>query len=138
MPTLSGIRSLLAEVEWRPAWVIIDEVQDCDAWQLALVRRLLDKGARLFAVGDPNQVIYSWRGSACNVFYTLRTEYQATELSLPVNYRSSASILEAASVFSQYGSSLTGNRERGSKIVVKKHYDPFQEPVIWRIGLKNC
>ena len=58
------------------AWVIIDEVQDCDAWQLALVRRLLDKGARLFAVGDPNQVIYSWRGSACNVFYTLRTEYQ--------------------------------------------------------------
>lgn len=124
---IRNTEALLAEVEWRPAWVIIDEVQDCDAWQLALVRRLLDKGARLFAVGDPNQVIYSWRGSACNVFYTLRTEYQATELSLPVNYRSSASILEAASAFSQYGSSLIGNRERGSKIVVKKHYDPFQE-----------
>ena len=124
---IRNTEALLAKVEWRPAWVIIDEVQDCDAWQLALVRRLLDKGARLFAVGDPNQVIYSWRGSACNVFYTLRTEYQATELSLPVNYRSSASILEAASAFSQYGSSLTGNRERGSKIVVKKHYDPFQE-----------
>lgn len=124
---IRNTEALLAEAKWRPAWVIIDEVQDCDAWQLALVGRLLDKGARLFAVGDPNQVIYSWRGSTCNVFYTLRAKYQAEELSLPVNYRSSASILEAASAFTQYGGSLMGSRERGSKIVVKRHYDPFQE-----------
>ncbi len=67
---LFNTEQLLEGTEWKPQWVIIDEVQDCDALQLRLIQRLVDKGASLFAVGDPNQVIYSWRGSACNVFYT--------------------------------------------------------------------
>lgn len=118
---------LLEDTEWKPGWVIIDEVQDCDALQLRLIQRLVDKGASLFAVGDPNQVIYSWRGSACNVFYTLRAAYNAVELSLPVNYRSSETILQAAGAFAQNGGGFTGSRQGGSKIVVKNHYDPFQE-----------
>lgn len=118
---------LLEATDWKPAWVIVDEVQDCDELQLRMIQKLVDKGAALFAVGDPNQVIYSWRGSACNVFYTLRAACHATELSLPVNYRSSAPILEAAGAFAQNGGGFTGSREGGSKIVVKNHYDPFQE-----------
>ena len=118
---------LLEAADWKPAWVIVDEVQDCDELQLRMIRKLVDKGCALFAVGDPNQVIYSWRGSACNVFYTLRAACHATELSLPVNYRSSAPILEAAGAFAQNGGGFTGSRKGGSKIVVKNHYDPFQE-----------
>lgn len=118
---------LLEAADWKPAWVIVDEVQDCDELQLRMIQKLVDKGAALFAVGDPNQVIYSWRGSACNVFYTLRAACHATELSLPVNYRSSAPILEAAGAFAQNGGGFTGSRKGGSKIVVKNHYDPFQE-----------
>ncbi|MBS6642175.1 MAG: ATP-dependent helicase [Clostridiaceae bacterium] len=108
-------------------WIILDEVQDSDEMQLAFIDRMKQSGARLFAVGDPNQVIYSWRGSVLNVFYTLKKRYHARELSLPINYRSSSSILEAARCFLQTGSGLTGIREPGSKILVKRHYDPFSE-----------
>lgn len=108
-------------------WIIIDEVQDCDEIQLEFIDTLKKAKTRIFAVGDPNQVIYSWRGSALNVFYTLKQKYQARELSLPVNYRSNTSILAVAKCFLQNGSPLTGIRETGNKIVVKQQYDSFQE-----------
>lgn len=110
-----------------PDWIIIDEVQDCDDRQLELLSRMKEEKTSLFAVGDPNQVIYSWRGSALNVFYTLKSRYQAKELSLPINYRSSGSILETARFFLQNGSRLEGVKDSGSRIVVKNHYNPFQE-----------
>lgn len=110
-----------------PDWIIIDEVQDCDSRQLELLSYMKEEKTSLFAVGDPNQVIYSWRGSALNVFYTLKSRYHARELSLPINYRSSGSILEAARFFLQNGSRLEGVKESGSKIIVKNHYNPFQE-----------
>ena len=108
-------------------WVIVDEVQDCDGKQLEFIDCFMAKGAKLFAVGDPNQVIYSWRGSAFHLFYTLKTRYQAAELSLPVNYRSCNEILEAARCFQQNGGALEGIRGSGEKIAVKNHYDSFQE-----------
>lgn len=109
------------------SWVIVDEVQDCDGKQLEFIDHFMAGGARLFAVGDPNQVIYSWRGSAFNLFYTLKNKYQAAELTLPVNYRSSSEILKAAQCFQQNGGALEGTRGSGEKIVVKNHYDSFQE-----------
>lgn len=110
-----------------PKWVIVDEVQDSDSQQLVFLDRLVSRGACLFAVGDPNQVIYSWRGSTFQIFYTLKHKYQAKELTLPINYRSSSSILEAARCFLQNGSLLTGIRETGHKIIVKRQYDAFQD-----------
>ena len=80
----------------RPQWLIIDEVQDCDQCQLDLLDSLLGKDSHLFAVGDPNQVIYSWRGSAFQIFFQLKNRYQARELTLPINYRSSGTILSVA------------------------------------------
>ena len=111
----------------RPEWIIIDEVQDCDEWQLELIQELKSPETRIFAVGDPNQVIYSWRGSVFNIFYRLKALYQAKELSLPVNYRSSGTILKAASRFQETGMALEGTREQGEKITIRDHYDPFQE-----------
>lgn len=108
-------------------WVIIDEVQDCDHLQMEFLEQLKKSETHLFAVGDPNQVIYSWRGSVFQIFPLLRMKYQARELSLPVNYRSTGTILEAAKHFLQNGSQLEGCREEGQKIVVKNHYDSFQE-----------
>ena len=111
----------------RAKWVIIDEVQDCDHSQMLFLEQLKKPETHLFAVGDPNQVIYSWRGSVFQIFPLLRMKYQAREVSLPVNYRSTGTILEAAKRFLQNGSHLEGCREAGQKIVIKNHYDPFQE-----------
>lgn len=112
---------------WHPQWIIVDEVQDSAALQIEFLEALKEKDTRLFAVGDPNQVIYSWRGTGENMFYLLKHRFQAKELSLPVNYRSSASILEAANRFLQSGTGIQSSRETGEKIIVKNHYDPFQE-----------
>jgi DNA helicase II / ATP-dependent DNA helicase PcrA len=124
---LKNANTLLDGHKLEPEWIIIDEVQDSDKLQLEFIDKLKSANTRLFAVGDPNQVIYSWRGSSFNVFSTLMKKYAAKELSLPINYRSSSSILEAAKCFLQDGSCLTGIREPGSKIVVKSHYNPFNE-----------
>ena len=121
--------SLLSEGEWHPEWVIVDEVQDSDRLQLEFLEALCgpQQSAKLFAVGDPNQVIYSWRGTGENMFFLLKHRFGAKELTLPVNYRSNASILEAANRFLQFGDQIRGSREETGKIVVKNHYDPFQE-----------
>lgn len=109
------------------SWIIVDEVQDSDEKQLELIDCLKKPQTCFFAVGDPNQVIYSWRGSAFHIFYQLKTKYQATELTLPVNYRSSSEILAVARCFMQQGGNLQGGRESGDKIQIRNMYDPFQE-----------
>lgn len=113
-----------------PSWIIVDEVQDSDEKQLALIDCLKSTETHFFAVGDPNQVIYSWRGSAFHIFYQLKTKYQVTELTLPVNYRSSKEILAVARCFMQQGGALESSRTEsrdGEKIQIRKMYDPFQE-----------
>lgn len=112
---------------YKAKWVIVDEFQDCDSHQLDFINALSDENTHIFVVGDPNQVIYSWRGGNCNVFERFKNKYNCTELSLPINYRSSSSILDVAKVFLKNASSLEGIRDRGSKIAVKNHYDAFQE-----------
>ena len=108
-------------------WIIVDEVQDSDQKQLDFIEALKDAQTRFFAVGDPNQVIYSWRGTAPNMFFMIKHRFEAKELSLPVNYRSSDVILEAANRFLQFGGKIEGNGIKGDKILIKNHYDPFIE-----------
>ena len=110
-----------------PAWIIVDEVQDSDTTQLEFLEALKGTETKIFAVGDPNQVIYSFRGTTQNMFFLLKSRFQAKELSLPVNYRSNTSILEAANRFLQFGGKIQGSNGSGEKIRVKNHYDPFQE-----------
>ena len=60
--------ALLNNEDRCPEWIIVDEVQDSDALQLdfsggAGTDSAGQRRSRLFAVGDPDQVIYSWRGT---------------------------------------------------------------------------
>lgn len=118
---------LIKEERYFPAWIIADEIQDSDNLQMEFLAALKGKDTRFFAVGDPNQVIYSWRGSSDNTFFALNRRFEARELSLPVNYRSNAGILEAANRFRQFGARIRGCREEKKPIKVKRHYDPFTE-----------
>ena len=122
-----GTRLLKMGKNSRPEWIIVDEVQDSDRSQLEFLEALKGPETKIFAVGDPNQVIYSFRGTTQNMFFLLKNRFQAKELSLPVNYRSNASILEAANRFLQFGGKIQGSNECGEKIQIRNHYDPFQE-----------
>ena len=122
-----GTKNLKMRKTSLPAWIIVDEVQDSDMTQLEFLEALKGTETKIFVVGDPNQVIYSFRGTTQNMFFLLKNRFQAKELSLPVNYRSNASILEAANRFLQFGGKIQGSNESGEKIRVRNHYDPFQE-----------
>ncbi len=110
-------------------WVIIDEVQDCDRKQLEMIDALMKSApdTRLFAVGDPGQMIYGWRSKVTGIFRELERRYDAAVLDLPQNYRSGAEILKAAKWFRQGGTPLKAARTDHSLITVRSQADPFSE-----------
>jgi len=59
---------LLKDSEFRPKWIIVDEFQDCDEAQLEFIKAMSSPETKLFVVGDPNQIIYTWRGSDREIF----------------------------------------------------------------------
>lgn len=118
---------LLQQNSYHPEWIIIDEYQDCDKVQQSFIDVLGKEKSKLFAVGDPNQIIYSWRGSNLGVFEDFKARYNAKELTLPINYRSTSNIINAAKSLLESGSGLVGIRDEGHQIVIKKHYNTFNE-----------
>ncbi len=73
--------------------LLIDEFQDLNAAQYEMVR-IMSGHAGVFAIGDPDQAIYGFRGSDPAFFMDFARE--AETLSLRRNYRSSTRVLEAA------------------------------------------
>ncbi|HEX5540881.1 MAG TPA: UvrD-helicase domain-containing protein [Micromonospora sp.] len=80
---------------WR--WVFVDEYQDVDATQYELLRLLSPHDGNLYAIGDPDQAIYSFRGADVGYFLRFSQDFTDARLvRLTRNYRSSAPILAAA------------------------------------------
>jgi superfamily I DNA/RNA helicase len=79
--------------------VLADEVQDFNACQSIMLKKLSDAGARIVAVGDPNQSIYRFRGSDSESFNNVAKAIEAMPnggviRTLPTNYRSGKKIIE--------------------------------------------
>ena len=78
-------------------WISIDEYQDVDPLQYALVRLLAPAGANLCAIGDPDQSIYGFRGADVGFFLRFREDWPgARVIQLTRNYRSTRTVVEAA------------------------------------------
>lgn len=79
------------------AHVLVDEVQDTNATQYALLKLLLGPHARFTAVGDDDQSIYGWRGATLDNLKQLPQDYPNMKVvKLEQNYRSTGAILQAA------------------------------------------
>ena len=77
--------------------VLLDEYQDTNHAQAELLRKLTGTGSPVFAVGDPDQNIYAWRGASLRNILTFDRDFGAEEpLPLYVNFRSGARILDVA------------------------------------------
>lgn len=78
-------------------FVFVDEYQDIDPVQYALLKLLVPKDGNLCAIGDPNQSIYGFRGSDVRLFVQMQRDFSKVEtVQLKHNYRSSKPIVEAA------------------------------------------
>jgi ATP-dependent DNA helicase UvrD/PcrA len=80
---------------WRS--ISVDEYQDTDADQYALLRLLAGDGSGLAVIGDPDQAIYGFRGADVGFFLNFRRDYPgARTVALTRNYRSSPVIVSGA------------------------------------------
>ena len=124
------------------AVIVIDEAQDMDADEFALIRALMrhNEGVRVIAVGDDDQNIYEWRGSSSGYMRSLITEFGAVQYELTDNYRSRGNIVALANAFSK---SITdrmksapikaANPENGNVKIIRHRSKNLEEPIVQNI-----
>ena len=84
----------------RVKYVIVDEYQDVNPVQEAIVWSLHDLGARVCVVGDDDQTIYQWRGSDVRNILEFTQRYPSVDqIPLNENFRSSEGIVKTARPF---------------------------------------
>jgi len=77
--------------------VLVDEFQDTNLAQYALVRQLASFHKNIFCVGDPDQSIYAWRGADWRNVQRFEQDFPDSQIVLlEQNYRSRQNILNAA------------------------------------------
>ena len=81
--------------------LVIDEAQDMDADEFALVSALMkrNENMRVIAVGDDDQNIYGFRGSNSGHMLSLVADYGARMVEMTENYRSDRAIVEMANAY---------------------------------------
>ncbi|MHC4601233.1 MAG: UvrD-helicase domain-containing protein [Planctomycetota bacterium] len=96
---LDGDDRFRSGVRDRHRWITVDEYQDINAAQYALLRTLApEKDANLCVVGDPDQAIYGFRGADPSYFRRFTEDHpRARVVTLHRNYRSTETVLKAAS-----------------------------------------
>ncbi|MET0378683.1 MAG: DNA helicase Rep [Spongiibacteraceae bacterium] len=81
----------------RIRYLLVDEYQDTNGAQYALVKLLVGQRQGLTVVGDDDQSIYAWRGARPENLIQLQTDYPHLKVvKLEQNYRSTGRILRAA------------------------------------------
>lgn len=91
-------------------YILVDEFQDVNGMQYELLKLMADVHKNLFAVGDDDQAIYSFRGSDPKYMKYFLEDYPKTRIvSLEENFRCGDQITKAASCL------IENNRERFRK-----------------------
>ncbi len=97
---------ILHRYQGRWTFILIDEYQDTNAAQYTMARLLAAQHHNIFAVGDPDQSIYSWRGANIHNILNFEQDFPGAKvILLEQNYRSRATILEAANALIKHNRS---------------------------------
>jgi len=88
---------LRAQLDDRYRYIMVDEYQDTNLAQYAIVRALCLNNQNLSVTGDPDQSIYAWRGANISNIREFEKDYpHAKVVHLEQNYRSTGKILNTA------------------------------------------
>jgi len=101
--------ALAAEIAAQFDHVLVDEYQDTNTLQAAILKGLRPGGAGLTVVGDDAQAIYSFRAATVENIRGFGRDFGASVVALEQNYRSTQPILDAANAL--IGKNLHSIRE---------------------------
>jgi len=102
--------------------ILVDEYQDTSESQCQYAATLAGSEHNIFAVGDPDQSIYSWRGAKITNILSFQDRFPGAQIiRLEQNYRSTNTILQASNAVikknsSRYEKDLWSERGRGEPI----------------------
>ncbi len=110
------------DLDARYRYISVDEYQDTNFAQYAIVRALSQKYDNLSATGDPDQSIYGWRGANLDNILDFGNDFPNVHVvRLEQNYRSTGNILRVADQLIHH------NRRRHEKALFTEN--PAGEPV---------
>ena len=113
--------------------ILVDEFQDTNELQYKWLKLLIGENNTLFAVGDDDQSIYSWRGARVENMKAFQKDFKETKLlKLEQNYRSTTTILNAANKLignnsKRLGKNLWTDGEEGERIGIYMAYNELDE-----------
>ena len=113
--------------------ILVDEFQDTNELQYKWLKLLIGENNTLFAVGDDDQSIYSWRGARVENMKSFQKDFKETKLlKLEQNYRSTTTILNAANKLignnsKRLGKNLWTDGEEGERIGIYMAYNELDE-----------
>ena len=87
--------------------LFVDEFQDLNESQFELVR-ILAEAAQVFAIGDPDQAIYGFRGSDPEFFFRFAKMPGVEQVFLTRNYRCPSAIITAATALISHNRAQSG------------------------------
>jgi DNA helicase-2/ATP-dependent DNA helicase PcrA len=94
---LHSDEKILAEARSRARFILADEFQDANIAQIKILARLAGPEGNIFAVGDPDQAIYRFRGASSAAFELFNRHFpNAKRVVLDRNRRSTTPILRSA------------------------------------------
>lgn len=134
--TLELIRdneSLQAHYQKRFRHILVDEFQDTNTIQYALIQLLAGQSNKVFIVGDDDQAIYGWRGARVENIQRFQKDFSSAQvIRLEQNYRSTTTILSAANALidnnsDRMGKKLWSSGEDGEPIIFYNAYDERDE-----------
>lgn len=122
-----------AQYHRRYSHILVDEFQDTNTAQYAMLRLLTPPSRDVFVVGDADQSIYRWRGADYRNVQRFQKDYpEARVILLEQNYRSTQTILDAAMAIinrlpNRHVKKLFTDRGPGTMIELHEAYDEADE-----------
>ena len=114
-------------------YIHVDEFQDTNTSQYQLVQLLAEKYNNVFAVGDEDQCIYSWRGAQVTNVISFTKDFKGVQVfKLEQNYRSTKKILDVANKLikqnqNRLDKQLWTDNEDGTKVEEHTTYNETEE-----------
>lgn len=124
---------LRADLDLKHRFIMVDEYQDTNLAQYAIVRSLSIDNPNLSVTGDPDQSIYGWRGADISNILGFEKDYGDVQIvRLEENYRSTPEILHVADTLicnnsRRKAKQLFTNNPSGPPVALRMYQDGYQE-----------